>query len=63
MDDAGLLFHNMDAQDVTDLERATGLLVVDEDDWTAEDYDAVISYLARKALTPPAFRPKPRRPG
>jgi hypothetical protein len=53
--DASHLFPGMNAQEIADLERATGLLVVNAEAWSAEDYDAVIAYLRRKALTPPAF--------
>jgi hypothetical protein len=45
----------MDAQDLADLERATGLLLANERDWSQADYDAVIAYLRRKALMPTAF--------
>jgi hypothetical protein len=55
MDDAKPIFRHMDAQEVADLERATGLLIAYEDEWSSEDYDAVIAYLGRKALLPPAF--------
>jgi hypothetical protein len=61
MDDARPVFPHIDAQEIVDLERATGLLIDDEEDWSPEDYDAVIAYLRRKALLPPAFIPKPRR--
>jgi hypothetical protein len=55
MDDAGPLFRNMDAQDIADLERATGLLIAVADDWSLEEFDAVIAYLRRMAFTSPAF--------
>ena len=51
MEDAGRLFRRMDAQEMVDLERATGLLIADEEDWSQEDYGRVIAYLRRKALT------------
>jgi hypothetical protein len=54
MDDTEPLFRHMDNQEIVDLERATGLFVVDEGDWSLDDYDAVIAYLRRKALLPPA---------
>jgi ketosteroid isomerase-like protein len=59
MEDAGRLFRRMDAQETIDLERATGLLIADEEDWSQEDYGRVVAYLRRKALTPPAFTPNP----
>lgn len=61
MDDARPLFRHMDVQEIVDLERATGLLVADEEQWTPEDYDAVIAYLRHKAMIPPAFLMKLRR--
>jgi hypothetical protein len=62
MDDASRFALRLDAQEIADLERATGLLVADEEDWSAEDYDTVIAYLRRKALAPLAFRPRPEAP-
>jgi hypothetical protein len=60
MDNARPVFRLIDAQEIVDLERATGLLIDDEEDWSPEGYDAVIAYLRRKALLPPAFIPKPK---
>ena len=51
----------MDTQDIVDLERATGLFIVNEEDWSQGDYDSVIAYLRRKALMPTAFIPHPKR--
>jgi hypothetical protein len=61
--DASRLFPGMDAQEVADLERATGLRIANEEQWTPDDYDTVIAYLRRKALAPPAFILKLRREG
>ena len=55
------LFARMDAQEIADLERATGLLVDEEEAWSLEDYDSVIAYLRRQALTPAAFISGPKR--
>jgi hypothetical protein len=59
--DTSRLFPGMDAQELADLERATGLRITDEEDWGSEDYDTVIAYFRRKALAPPAFIPELRR--
>jgi hypothetical protein len=58
--DASRVFPGMDAQEVADLERATGLCTADEEDWSSEVYDTVIAYLRRKALAAPAFIPNPK---
>jgi len=55
------LFARMDAQEIAELQRAIGLLVDDEERWSPEDYDSMIAYLRRKALTPTTFTPRPTR--
>jgi hypothetical protein len=49
MDTAGRVFHHMDAQEIADLERATGLHVDEEASWSSADYDQVIAYLRLRA--------------
>jgi hypothetical protein len=62
MDGASRFSFRFDAQEIADLERATGLLITDEESWSAQDYDTVIAYLRRKALATPTFRLGPTGP-
>lgn len=55
------LFARMPTDEIAELEHATGLLIADQDRWSAVDYDTVIAYFRRKALTPAVFTPRPTR--
>jgi hypothetical protein len=42
-------FLGLSAEDIAELETATQLRVVDEPDWSTQEYDRVIAYLRAKA--------------
>lgn len=42
------VFTGLDAEQIAELEQATGLRIADEEHWSPEDYDSVIDFFRRR---------------